>query len=71
MIPPYNGPAVAAQVNIELGNSELYQLYDLKNDIGEQNNLAASDPVKLREMIDLYHEIRGNSSDTVEQLELK
>jgi arylsulfatase A-like enzyme len=54
MIPPYDGPAVAAQVNIELGNSEEYQLYNLKSDIGEQKNLAESDPDKLKEMIDLY-----------------
>ena len=71
MIPPYDGPAVAAQVNIELGNSELYQLYDLKNDIGEQNNLAESNPDKLREMIDLYNEIRGSGAGDVEKLELK
>jgi hypothetical protein len=71
MIPPYDGPAVAAQVNIELGNSGEYQLYDLKTDVGEQQNLAASDPEKLKEMIDLYNEIRGSSSDKIEQLELK
>jgi arylsulfatase A-like enzyme len=71
MIPPYDGPAVAAQVNIELGNSEEYQLYNLKSDIGEQKNLAESDPDKLKEMIDLYLKIRGTGSDKIEQLELK
>jgi arylsulfatase A-like enzyme len=71
MIPPYNGPPVAVQVNIELGNLKEYQLYNLKTDIGEQKNLAESDPEKLKEMIDLYEEIRGSSSDMIEQLELK
>ncbi len=71
MIPPYDGPAVAAQVNIELGNFEKYQLYNLQDDIGEQNNLAESDPDKLKEMIELYREIRGFGSDRIEQLELK
>ena len=71
MIPPYDGPAVAAQVNIELGNSEEYQLYNLKDDVGEQENLAESDPDKLKELIDLYLEIRGTGSDEIEQLELK
>ena len=71
MIPPYNGPAVAEHVNIELGNSEEYQLYDLRNDIGEQNNLAESNPDILKEMIDLFTDIRGGVPDNIEQLELK
>jgi arylsulfatase A-like enzyme len=71
MIPPYNGPAVEVHVKIELGNSEEYQLYNLNDDIGEQKNLAESDPDKLKEMIELYEEIRGSGSDKIEQLELK
>jgi arylsulfatase A-like enzyme len=34
MIPPYDGPAMAEQVQIELGNSEEFQLYNLKQDPG-------------------------------------
>lgn len=70
MIPPYKGPAVQNQVNIELGNSSEYQLYNLKEDLGQQNNLASSNPEKLEELKKLYHEIRGSGS-VVEQLELK
>lgn len=70
MIPPYKGPAVQNQVNIELGNSSEYQLYNLKEDPGQQNNLASSDPEKLEELKKLYHEIRGGESK-VEPLELK
>lgn len=70
MIPPYNGPAVAKEVNIELGNAPEYQLYNLKDDIGQQNNLAVSNPEKLNEMITQYEAIRGSNSKT-EQLELK
>lgn len=33
MIPPYKGAAVQTQVNIELGNSREFQLYNLKEDI--------------------------------------
>jgi len=47
MIPPYPGVAINKQVNIELGNSDTYQLYNLKNDIGEQHNQARQEPDKL------------------------
>jgi arylsulfatase A-like enzyme len=70
MIPPYPGPAVSQQVQIEIGNSEQYQLYDLSADLGQQNNLAESQPEKLQEMIASYTRIRGESGE-VEQLELK
>ena len=70
MIPPYTGPAVQNQVNIELGNSPEYQLYNLKIDPGQSNNLSKSNPEKLEEMKKIYHLIRGNGS-TIEPLELK
>ena len=50
MIPPYPGPAVSTYVNIELGNAKKYQLYNLKEDIGQQQNLADKEPEKLEEM---------------------
>jgi len=70
MIPPYTGPAVQNQVNIELGNSPEYQLYNLKIDPGQRTNLSKSNPEKLEEMKKIYHLIRGKGS-TIEQLELK
>ena len=66
MIPPYKGPAKNREVNIELGNSKDYQLYNLDSDIGQQENLAEKDPEKLQEMISLYEEIRGRSADAEE-----
>ncbi len=71
MIPPYGGPAVSKSVNIELGNAREYQLYNLKEDLGQQNNLAASNPDKLEEMITTFSEIRGEGAEKVEALELK
>ena len=71
LIPPYKGPAVQTQVNIELGNSKEFQLYNLKEDIGQQNNLAKSEPEKLQEMIKTFETIRGTKFQDVEQLELK
>ncbi|WP_372947285.1 sulfatase family protein [Mariniphaga sp.] len=71
MIPPYNGPAVNKMVNIELGNSNDFLLYNLKNDIGQQKNLAQSEPEKLQEMIETFQRIRGKEFQNIEQLELK
>ncbi len=71
MIPPYKGPAVNKQVNIELANSEAYLLYNLKEDIGQQNDLAKTNPEKLQEMIAAYETVRGTENTKIEQLELK
>ncbi|MDH5398040.1 MAG: arylsulfatase [Cyclobacteriaceae bacterium] len=71
MIPPYKGPAVNKQVNIELGNAEEYQLYNLQDDINQQNNLAVTKPDKLQEMKTAFEKIRGIADDDVEALELK
>jgi arylsulfatase A-like enzyme len=70
MIPPYPGPAVQNQVNIELGNSMDYQLFNLKDDPSQQTNLATSNPEKLEEMKKIYAQLRGGN-EKVEQLELK
>ncbi|MFO7934089.1 MAG: arylsulfatase [Bacteroidales bacterium] len=71
MIPPYEGPAVNKLVNIELGNSDQYQLYNLDQDIGEQHNLADSLPDKLEEMINAFEEIRGKDYQAPGEVELK
>lgn len=71
MIPPYKGPAINKQVNIELGNSDQIQLYNLKEDIGQQKNLAEANPEKLQEMIAAFEKIRGEGFQSIEKLELK
>ncbi|NJN25444.1 MAG: arylsulfatase [Cyclobacteriaceae bacterium] len=71
MIPPYIGPAIVHDVNIEIGNDQQYQLYNLEEDIGEQHNLAASDSAMLKDMIATYKEIIGDNQPEIEQLELK
>ncbi len=71
MIPPYKGPALNKAVNIETGNSKKYQLYNLKNDVVQQQNLADSDKEKLDEMIAVFKEIRGDDYSKTKALELK
>ena len=71
LIPPYEGPEVNTLVKIELGNYDYYQLYNLKEDIRQKNNLAKSNPEKLEELIIAYEIIRGNKNRAIQQLELK
>jgi arylsulfatase A-like enzyme len=71
LIPPYDGPAVAPQVKIELGNAKEFQLYNLSNDLGEQQNLAGDQQEKLEEMKSTFKAIRGGISSEAEKLELK
>ncbi len=70
MIPPYPGPAVAMNVNIELGNHPEFQLFNLAQDHGERNNLAEEHPGKLAEMVEEFNRIRGDSVE-IKALELK
>ncbi len=62
LIPPYKGAAVKEEVNIEVGNSKKYQLYNLKEDIGQRNNLAESQPKLLKEMMKEYATLRGSEN---------
>ncbi|WP_109830821.1 sulfatase family protein [Reichenbachiella versicolor] len=66
MIPPYRGAAVSKNTGIELGKNLDYQLYNLKEDIGQQNNLAEANPEKLQELIAKYEEIRGVKTKKLE-----
>jgi arylsulfatase A-like enzyme len=71
MIPPYPGPAVNENVDIELGNDDAYQLYNLAEDLEQQKNLAEAQPEKLKAMIQAFEQVRGNAAEGVEDLELK
>lgn len=54
-IVPSNGAAYNKLTNTELGNNKEPQLYNLKQDVGEKNNLAASHPEvvnKLQAILD-------------------
>ena len=71
MIPPYEGPAINDKVQIELGNDSEFQLYNLLDDVRQQNNLASKNPEKLKEMITAFETIRGKDYRKTEKLELK
>lgn len=71
LIPPYNGKNYNNQVNIELGHdNKKFQLYNLKEDRAQKNNLAESNPEKLKELIAAFEAIRGENYSKVQKLEL-
>lgn len=57
-ITPSNGARLDKHVNIELGNDPAPQLYHLKKDLGEQKNVAAQHPEKVKEMAARLQAIR-------------
>ncbi len=71
MIPPYNGPEISKNVNIELGNSKDFKLYNLKEDPSQKNDLAKKNSEKLKEMISSFVKIRGEKFSNIENLVLE
>lgn len=57
-IEPGNAPRMDTLTNIELGNSKIPQLYNLKDDIGEKNNLAEKYPARVKELEALLQSIK-------------
>jgi len=57
-IEPGPGPKKNLNTNIELGNDTLPQLYNIRNDIGETNNVAAGNVLVVEEMADLLLKIK-------------
>jgi len=59
LIPPNEGPPVNKSTNTELGTGAGPQLYNVAEDPGEKNNVAATHPDKVREMTALLEKIRS------------
>ncbi|UMB54054.1 arylsulfatase [Lutibacter sp. A64] len=58
-IPGYKGKNYREKVGIEVGNFPYEQLYNVKEDKGQQNNLAESNPEKLSELKNIFEKLRG------------
>lgn len=56
-LPPYPGPRLFGNKNIESGYSDVPQLYDLTRDIGQRKNLAAENPDRVAAMARLLRSI--------------
>jgi len=57
-IEPGPGAKITANTNIETGNDPSPQLYNIKTDIGEKNNLASQHPEIVTELSDLLNRIK-------------
>lgn len=57
-IEPSNRAKMSVETNTELGNDPKPQLYDLKRDLGEKNNLAETNPAKLKELEALLKSVK-------------
>ena len=58
-ISPNNGTSYNKLTGIETGNLPTAQLYNLKEDIGEKNNLASQYPEKVKELEILLNKIKN------------
>lgn len=70
-IPAYSGNAVQKEVNIELGVSPGAQLYDLRNDPAQKNNLAGSSGKLLGKMKQAMQKAVGAQQIISEDIQLK
>lgn len=61
-IEPNKGPALNSLTNTELGNNPLPQLYDLKNDLGEKNNIAIEKPEITNELAGLLRKTKDKKT---------
>jgi len=59
-IEPGEGEKVFINVNIETGYDTLPQLYNLREDPGEMNNVAAENPDIVNELTDMLDDIKEN-----------
>jgi arylsulfatase A-like enzyme len=64
-IPAYPGPKLFGEKNVESGNSKEVQLYDLSVDIGQQKNLASTNPERVAAMAEILATIRKGRSDSM------
>ncbi|MEH0152694.1 sulfatase-like hydrolase/transferase [Limibacter armeniacum] len=71
MIPPYEGNPVNAQVGIELGRAKHFQLYNLKEDPAQEQNLSEKHPEILAKMKkDYLKEVKGFEPKSFNELTL-
>ncbi|MBB6461702.1 sulfatase family protein [Flammeovirga kamogawensis] len=71
LIPPYKGPASLKKVNIEIGNAADFQLYNLKEDVKQQRNLAEENKEKLQQMLHDFVVLRGGDYSKTETYKLR
>ena len=64
-IEPGPGQKITANNNTETGNDPNPQLYNLRSDIGEKNNVAEQNPAILKELTELLKDLRSNMQPAI------
>lgn len=64
LIPPHKGRKLIHSVQIETGRDTIYQLYNIKEDFGQQTNLAEKFPKKLNELKEELMVLTSKKSET-------
>ena len=60
LIPPHKGPKSTGKfTNIETGRDTIYQLYNVKEDIGQQHNVALKYPEMVKKLRDEINKIKA------------
>jgi len=59
-IEPGAGAKLQVNTNTETGNDPEPQLYNLKTDLGEKNNVATQNPLIVKELTDMLQKIRND-----------
>jgi arylsulfatase A-like enzyme len=59
-IEPGTGAKLQVNTNTETGNDPEPQLYNLKTDLGEKNNVATQNPLIVKELTDMLQKIRND-----------
>ncbi|MDO6802329.1 arylsulfatase [Wenyingzhuangia sp. 1_MG-2023] len=67
MIPPYKGAKMSWNSFVESGIDMEFQLYNLKEDPSQQNNLAKSTPKQLKKMLAKFEDIRGKEYSNIKK----
>jgi arylsulfatase A-like enzyme len=60
-IAPSKGPKMNKNTNTELGNDPTPQLYNLRDDAGEQHNLAGQEPERVKKLATLLNKVESEA----------
>ncbi|MGY6647477.1 sulfatase family protein [Wenyingzhuangia sp. IMCC45574] len=67
LIPPYKGASLSWHSVVETGILQEFQLYNLKNDLGETKNLAKSNPKTVKKLLKKFEAIRGKDYSNIQK----
>ncbi|WP_111708738.1 sulfatase family protein [Lutibacter citreus] len=67
LIPPYKGEKLSWHSLVETGVDREFQLYNLKKDVGQTNNLAPSNPKMVKKLLAEFEAIRGKDYSNIKK----